>query len=144
LIGSVVAAEYKLRIRKGEIEFEVVGDKEFVESKTKDLKRLLLSEVETNEAKGHSSAKATRTVLQTASLDTSGIPKSVRDKLERLRDERFFAEPKDSGDVVTELRTRGWGVYKSNRISSRLKTYAPQLGLRRVPLGKNHFGYAYP
>ncbi len=125
---------YRIRVRRGDIEFEVVGDKEFTVAKAKDLESTLL---------GHGRASP-RPAHEARIISATGLPKTMKEKLARLRDEAFFSEPKASPDVTAEFRTRGWGVFKSNYVSKALLVNAPALELRRIPLGKNRFAYTYP
>jgi len=121
----------RFRIRKGDLEVELEGRDEYVKGEYERLldKLVILTEPTPEKIKAE---------LQ------PNIPRTIADKLKRLRDEGFFKEPKDSGSVVKELRDRGWGVYVSKDISSALKKYAARLGLRRVPIGKGRYSYTYP
>lgn len=132
-------------MRKGDTELEASGDIEFVEKKAKEFTRIL----DHDENVGQGPIGGTRppsSVPHVVMKRPGGapMPKTGPDKLVVLRDEGYFAEPKQSTDLVAEFRQRIWGVYKAKQISSLLITNAPKLGLRRVPLGHNRFGYAFP
>ena len=137
--------EYKIRIRAGDNEVEVVGDADFVEKKAKEYANLLK---EPHKHEGHVAQERQATPGAISGLKETGqtgaIPKTQREKLAVLRDEGYFNEPKTSSDLVEEFRKRIWGVYKTNQISSMLINNATFLNLRRVPLGQSKFGYAYP
>ncbi len=126
---------YKIRVRRGDFELEVQGDKEFVLTR--------YTEIVTSVAAGKETIvpPSTTSSRQTSTLE---IPQTIGDKLARLKDDGFFSEPKDSGRVTRELRDKGWGVFVSKDISSALKRYGPKIGLRRVALGKGRYAYTHP
>lgn len=130
--------QYYIKVKRDGLEVEVGGDKEFVSKKSAELMQMYdnSQKVSTGVTKDFSSK-----IKKSA---TSALPKSNREKLEKLRDEGFFSEPKDSPQVTKEFDSRSWGKYKSSEVSSMLIGNAAGLGLRRVTLGKHHVGYTYP
>lgn len=126
---------YKIRVRRGETEYEIMGDKEFVIAKAKEFESAVF---------GEPRAPSKDRITQASSAPAIGTPKTLGEKITKLRDDGFFKEPKGSPEVTAELRTRGWGIYKSKDVSRALLNYAPRLELRRIASGKNRFAYTYP
>jgi len=91
----------------------------------------ILQEVENDEA------DASATVLpSTSSVSGNEIRKSgTQARILDLRDERFFAEPRRLGQVLEELRIRGYHHNKSDVRMSLLRL-ARKKSLRRIPLGE--------
>jgi hypothetical protein len=126
---------YKIRVKKGEIEYEVVGDKEFAVSKAKELDASLFESHRESE-KGEEQLMA--------AIEGPDLPKTMREKLAKLRNEGFFREPRGSAEVTAEIRTRGWGIYAAKDVSKALLDAMSELKLRRSATGKNRFSYTYP
>jgi hypothetical protein len=134
-MGFVAETPYKIHVKRGDFEFEVIGDKEFVVTKAKEIESRLFVRDQTSARPQLHGGKV---------VSATGMPKTMKEKLTKLRDDGFFSEPKGSPEVTAEFRTRGWGVFKSKDVSKALLVAAPVLELRRMSLGKNRFAYAYP
>lgn len=99
---------YKIRVRRGEDEYEVAGDKEFVLAKAKELESATF---------GQAPAAHKTTVTRGISVPITRVPNTLGEKVAKLRDGGFFKEPKGSPEVTAELRTKGWGIHKSKDVS---------------------------
>jgi len=141
----IVLEEFRLRIKLGDAELDIAGDKEFVSRMSKEFEYVLKEASRAPPEPSSHNAPAPKTHPKPGSPPSAGeTPKTVPAKLEALRNEGYFSEPKDSSAVTEELRARGWGIYKANDISSTLKKVAPRFALRRVDLGERRYGYTYP
>ena len=137
----MTSGSLRFRIRKGDFEVELEGDEEYVRKEYETLRDQLSQPNNRKEPKETSHSGATKESRAEAS---QGLPATFAEKFERLKQEGVFSNPRNSGEIAKILRDRGWGVFLSKDVSSRLKEQAPRIGLRRVPLGKGKYGYTFP
>ena len=138
-----MTSESKLRIRihKGDFEVELEGEEEYVKGEYRQLMdKLNSTSLQMPGVPVPKKSSANSTEVKTTSITRD----SFFEKVQKLRDEGFFSEPKGSGEVTSELKVRGWGVYEGKNVSSLLKRYASKLELRRMEKGKNRYLYTFP
>ena len=135
---------YRIRVRKGDTEFEVQGDQDFVEAKYKELSSLLSGPESPGPGGSQGQTTPASSSAGGAPKPSHGVPTTWSAKLKNLMDEGFFTDPKQPAQVTAEFRTRVWGVYKTKDVSSQLIYYSPKIGLRRISLGEDKVGYVYP
>lgn len=131
----------RFRIRKGDFEVELEGDEGYVRKEYETLRDQLSQPDTRRESKETPHSGPAKEPQEGPS---HGLPTTFADKFERLKQEGVFSNPRSSGEIARILRDRGWGVFLSKDVSSRLKEQAPRIGLRRVPLGKGKYGYTFP
>ncbi|MBI3859548.1 MAG: hypothetical protein HY296_04835 [Thaumarchaeota archaeon] len=137
--------EYKVRLRLGDAEMEIVGDQEFVSKMSKEFEFVLKETPRAPIEPSHTSRAVPSSAKKpTSAIPAGQVPATVPGKLEALKDEGYYSEPKEPSAITEEFRNRGWGVYKTKDISSTIKRIAGRIGLRRVPLGEGKYGYTFP